>query len=279
MKRRCVARIATSFHFVPSCLRAFVPFLVLAAIVPATFAAELVKAKDGSGAYGYDDTPVLPWCGYRVHDANRPYPKKVDPGPAPAPAPIPSDAIVLFDGKNLDQWLAGENKLVDGCIEAGGAVSPATKESFGSFQLHIEWMPPKDFKGPWYNQGNNGVLIHGLYEIQIFDSYNEKIYADGMSGAIYGQTPPLVNAMRPPGEWETYDIAFTAPVFDGERLVKPARVTVFHNGILVQNDEEIHGPTGHRILPAYKKPIVKGPIILAGHGCPVRFRNIWLRPL
>ncbi len=268
-----------SVQVVTSCLRALRPLVVLALLVNAAPAAELVRAKDGSGAYGYDDTPVLPWCGYRVHDANRPYPRKVNPGPAPAPAPVPSDAIVLFDGRNMDQWLPNENNLVDGCMESAGKVNPTTKDSFGSFQLHIEWLPPRDFKGPWGNQGNNGVLLHGLYEIQIFDSYNEKIYPDGMAGAIYGQTPPLVNATRPPGEWQSFDIAFTAPVFEGDKLLKPARVTVFHNGVLVHNDEVIHGPTGHRILPAYKKPIDKGPVILSGHGCPVRFRNIWIRPL
>lgn len=119
----------------------------------------------------------------------------------------------------------------------------------------------------------------GLYEIQIFDSFNEKIYPDGMSGAVYGQTPPLVNVCRPPGEWQSYDIVFTAPVFADGNLKQPARATIFQNGVLVQNNTEIHGETGHRILPEYKQKISSGPLVLSGHDCPVRFRNIWLRPL
>ena len=119
----------------------------------------------------------------------------------------------------------------------------------------------------------------GLYEIQIFDSVNEKIYADGMAGAVYGQTPPLVNAARPPGEWQSFDILFTAPVFDGEKLVKPARVTVLHNGVLVQHETEIHGEVHHLGLPSYKQKKSAGPLLLGGHNCPIRFRNIWVRPL
>lgn len=122
-------------------------------------------------------------------------------------------------------------------------------------------------------------MLMDRFEIQIFDSFSEKIYPDGACGAIYGQTPPLVNATRPPGEWQTYDIVFIAPKFDGERLVAPARVTVFHNGVLVQLNEEIHGETGHRIVPEYKQKTARGPLALGGHGCPVRFRSIWLRPL
>jgi hypothetical protein len=167
---------------------------------------------------------------------------------------------------------------VDGVLEAGSG-SLATRESYGDCQIHLEWMAPPKFDGPWYNQGNNGVLLMGLYEIQIFDSYNEKIYPDGMAGAIYGQTPPRVNATLPPGEWQTFDIVFSAPVFEGERLVKPARVTLFCNGVLVHLNEEIRGETNHRVLPEHKRKINKGPLVLSGHDCPVRFRNIWLRTL
>ena len=140
-------------------------------------------------------------------------------------------------------------------------------------------MAPAGFEGPWYNRGNNGVLLMGLYEIQIFDSYNEKIYPDGQAAAIYGQTPPLVNVSRPPGEWQTFDIVFTAPVFEGGKLAQPARVTMFHNGVLVQNNETIHGEVAHRGVPEYKSQISKGPLVFGGHGCPVRFRNVWVRPL
>jgi hypothetical protein len=242
-------------------------------------AADLVKAKDGSGVYGYKDTPKLPWCDYLVHDPDRPAPPRINPGPAQPPAPAPADAIVLFNGHDVSKWQPSKWKVVDGCLEAPNSGNLTTKDSFGSFQLHLEWMAPKNFDGPWYDRGNNGVLLHGLYEIQIFDSYNEKLYPDGQAAAIYGQTPPLVNVCRPPGEWECFDIVFTAPVFDGGKLVQPARVTMFHNGVLAHLNETVHGETGHRIVPAYKQKVSKGPLALGAHGCPVRFRNIWLRPL
>ncbi len=251
---------------------------VLASSLPSVTAAELVKAKDGSGVYGYDDTPVLPWCGFRVHDADRPAPKRVSPGPAPAPVPIPADAVVLFDGKDLSQWQPTKWKLTEGVLETVDG-DLTSKEKFGDCQIHVEWMPPANFQGPWYNQGNNGVMLMGLFEIQIFDSWNEKIYPDGQAAAIYGQTPPRVNASRPPGEWQSFDIVFTAPRFDGAKLKTPARVTLFHNGILVHLEETIHGKTGHRILPEYAQPITEGPLSFNGHGCPVRFRNIWVRKL
>jgi hypothetical protein len=242
-------------------------------------AADLVQAKDGSGVYGYKDTPKLPWCQWLVHDPDRPNPQKVDPGNARGPAPVPSDAIVLFDGNDVSKWEAlGDWRVSEGSLVAGNAHF-ATKDSFGDIQLHLEWMGPADFDGPWYNRGNNGVLLMGLYEIQIFDSYNEKIYPDGACGAIYGQTPPYVNATRPPGQWQTFDIAFIAPRFEGDKLVSPARVTVFHNGVLILLNEEIHGTTGHRILPEYKPTVSKGPLAFGGHGCPVKFRNIWVRRL
>lgn len=249
-------------------------------VVPqAAIGADLVYAKDGSGVYGYKDTPKLPWCQWLVHDPDRPNPKRVDPGQAGPPAPMPSDAVMLFDGQDVSRWEPlGDWKVADGCLISGNSHF-ATRESFGNIQLHIEWMAPAGFEGPWYNRGNNGVMLMGLYEIQIFDSYNEKIYPDGACAAIYGQTPPLVNATRPPGQWQTYDIVFLSPKFDGQRLLSPARVTVFHNGILVQLNEEIHGETGHRILPEYKHKISEGPLAFGGHGCPVRFRNVWLRRL
>jgi hypothetical protein len=240
--------------------------------------AELVFAKDGSGVYGYKDTPILPWCGYHVHDPDRPAPPRVDPGPPLPPTPPPSDALVLFDGRDLSKWQPTAWKLVDDCVEATDG-DLVTQDSFGSFQLHLEWLAPANFEGPWYNRGNNGVFLHGLYEIQIFDSFNEKIYPDGQAAAIYGQTPPLVNACRPPGQWQSFDIIFLAPEFQNGKLVWPARVTVFHNGVLVHLNQEIHGATGHRIVPRYDPKVTRGPIRLNGHGCPVRFRNIWLRPL
>ena len=268
----------TLFH--PStAVRRALPLAVLLLAGATGFAADLQHARDGSGVYGYKDTPKLPFCDYLVHDCDRPAPKRVDPGKAGPPQPAPSDAIVLFDGKDLSQWEPTEYRMVDGCVEAVGGSAFRTKQEFGSYQLHLEWQAPAGFKGEWYNQGNNGVMLMGLFEIQIFDSYNEKIYPDGMAAAVYGQTPPLVNATRPPGEWQTYDIYFTAPVFEGGKLAQPARLTMLHNGVLVHLNTPIYGETGHRILPEYKQKTTKGPLAFGAHNCPVRFRNIWLRPL
>jgi hypothetical protein len=246
--------------------------------IPAS-AEELVKARDGSGVFGYKHTPKLPWCDYLVHDPDRPAPPRIDPGPPPPPVPPPADAIVLFDGADLTHWRPGSWQVIDGTFKAAGTESPRTLADFGSFQLHLEWMAPAGFEGPWHDQGNNGVLIHGLYEIQIFDSYNIKLYPDGQAAAVYAQTPPMVNATRPPGQWQSYHIIFTAPVFEKEKLISPARITMFHNGVLVHLNQEIYGATGHLVLPHYNRPISKGPIILLGHNCPVRFRNIWIRNL
>jgi hypothetical protein len=253
--------------------------LTLAALTQSKiFADDLVKAKDGSGVIGYKDTPKLPWCDWLVHDPDRPAPKRINPGPAGPPSPVPADAIVLFDGKDASKWEISDWKVADGCLVSGDKVL-TSKESFGSAQFHVEWMAPAGFEGPWYNRGNNGVLLMGLFEIQIFDSFNEKLYPDGQAAAIYGQTPPLVNVTRPPGEWQSYDIVFTVPVFEAGKLTQPARVTLFHNGVLVQLNEVIHGETGHRIIPEYKSKTSKGPLAFGGHGCPVRFRNVWVRPL
>lgn len=240
--------------------------------------ADLVYARDGSGTFGYKDTPKLPWCAWLVHDPDRPAPPRINPGPALPPAPAPGDATVLFGGKDLDAWAPSGWRLDRGEIVAGEG-NLASKESFGDCQIHLEWLAPADFKGPWYDQGNNGVLLMGLYEIQIFDSFNERLYPDGQAAAIYGQTPPRVNVTRPPGEWQTFDFFFTAPVFEGDRLAQPARLTMLHNGVLVHLNEVIHGETGHRIVPEYRRKVSRGPLVLNGHGCPVRFRNIWVRPL
>jgi len=253
--------------------------LALTALLSAASAVDLVKAKDGSGVYGYKDTPKLPWCEWLVHDPDRPAPPRVDPGKAGPAVPIPADALVLFDGAGLAKWKPVPGwEVKEGTIVAGNG-SLATVENFGNMQLHVEWMGPAHFDGPWYNRGNNGVMLMGLFEIQIFDSFNEKIYPDGQCAAIYAQTPPLVNVTRPPGEWQTFDIIFAAPKFYGDKLASPARVTVLHNGVLVHWNQEIRGETGHRILPEYKQKIETGPVVLSGHDCPVRFRNLWVRKL
>jgi hypothetical protein len=247
----------------------------------ASLAADLVQAHDGSGVFGYKHTPVLPWCDFHVHDPDRPNPPRIAPVLPPdesRPAKPPTDAIILFDGNDLSKWQASDTVVRDGCLVAGDG-NLTTQELYGAIQLHLEWMAPPDREDEWYNRGNNGVMLMGLYEVQIFDSYNVKIYPDGMAAAIYGQTPPRVNVCRKPGEWNYYDILFLPPKFDGDRLVEPARLTMLHNGVLVHLNEVIHGETGHQILPEYKQKVSSGPIVLAGHHCPVRFRNIWVRQL
>jgi hypothetical protein len=239
----------------------------------------LVYAKDGSGVFGYKDTPVQPWSGFRVHDPDRPIPPRVDPGPAGPSASTPSDAIVLFDGRDLSQFLPSQWKVENGYVEIteGNLVS---KREFGDMQLHIEWRTPDPPEGDVMNRGNSGVELMGLFEIQIYESYTEKIYPDGQAASVYGQTPPLVNASRKPGEWQSYDIVFYAPRFENGKLALRPRVTVFHNGILVQHNVEIYGSVAHRTLPP-EIPVNKviGPVKLGGHHCPVRYRNIWVRPL
>lgn len=252
--------------------------VAILAVALASSAQTLGHAKDGSGVRGYSDTPIQPWSGFHVHDPDRPAPKRVDPGSFLASASPPADAIVLFAGKDLSQWQSNNWRVVDGCIEAA-AGNLTTKQSFGDCQIHLEWMTPTNFAGHMFDHGNNGVLLMGLYEIQIFDSFTEKLYPDGQCGSVYGQTPPLVNACRRPGEWQSYDVFFTAPKFRDGKLVQPAFVTVIHNGVLVQNHQEIYGETAHRELPQFKQQVSADPLGLAGHNCPVRFRNIWLRQL
>ncbi len=239
-------------------------------------AVEVIKAKDGSGIPGYKDTPIQPWSGYHVHDPDRPAPRRVQPGSAGG---APSDAVVLFDGTNLSKWERTTWKIEDEELVAG-AGNLTTKESFGDCQLHLEWQAPDPPVGSDWDHGNNGVMLMGLFEIQIFDTYTTPLYPDGQAASIYCQTPPLVNACRKPGQWQSYDILFYAPVFKDGKLISPARVTMLHNGVLVHHNQEIYGPTNHRILSTYDKPIEpKRPLVLAGHNNPVRFRNIWIRPL
>ncbi len=221
-----------------------------------------------------------------IHDPSRPMPPVVDPGPATPPAPAPSDAVVLFDGRDLAQWTTAKGgpapwKVRDGYIEVvkdSGAIR--TARGFGDCQLHVEWATPSPAVGSGQDRGNSGVFLMDLYEVQVLDSYGNKTYADGSAAAIYGQYPPLVNASRKPGEWQTYDIVFHRPRFDGAgHVVSPARMTVLHNGVLVQDNEELVGPTANRARPPYKAHADKLPLSLQDHGHPVRFRNIWIREL
>lgn len=230
---------------------------------------------------GYTDTPFLPGGKWRVHDAKRPQPRIVTPG-ATAGAP-PADAVVLFDGKDLSQWLGrgGEAKwkVENGYAEVNRTGDIRTKAQFGDCQLHIEWAAPAEVKGKSQGRGNSGVFLMGRYEVQVLDCYENRSYPDGQAAALYGQTPPLVNACRPPGEWQTYDIIFRAPRFDGKKLLEPARVTVIHNGVVVHHAQELIGGTTHKRVAKYGAHGPKGPIKLQDHGNPVRYRNIWVRPL
>ena len=236
---------------------------------------------------GYTDTPVLPGSKWRVHDADRPHPPVVTP-PSPStrerPGKPPSDAIVLFDGKDLSRWKGRKGParwlvLEDGSMQVNRTGDIETVQHFGDCQLHVEWATPERVTGRSQGRGNSGVFLMGRYEIQVLDSYRNVTYADGQAAAIYGQKPPDVNACRPPGEWQTYDIVFRAPRFDGDRLVSPAYVTVLHNGVLVHDHVALLGPTRHRALPSYSPHPPKGPIKLQDHGNPVRYRNVWVRPL
>jgi len=228
---------------------------------------------------------------YKVHDTTRPHPPVVQPAPYGQP---PSDAIVLFDGKDLSKWKSdkgGEAKWTimdnDYMVVPPKAGGIRTEQAFGSCQLHIEWKTPEGVPPEVRDQkrSNSGVHFMGRYEVQVLDSYTDDnyktnyTYADGQASAVYGSHPPMVNASRKPGQWQTYDIAFMKPLFDGNgNCIRKARITVFHNGVCVHNNLEIEGTTSHKVKAAYK-PHGDGPLGLQDHGNPLAFRNIWVRPL
>jgi hypothetical protein len=196
------------------------------------------------------------------------------------PGDPPADAVVLFDGKDLSQWENGENWNVEGGVATNkpGAGYIVSKQRFGDSQLHIEWSAPVPATGTSQGRGNSGVFF-GPYELQVLDSYENETYYDGQASAIYKQTPPMVNVMRPPGEWNTYDVLWTAPRFNDDGSLKsPAYITVLHNGVATLNHFELLGSTPFNHPPVYED---QGdlPIQLQDHGNPVRFRNIWIRPL
>ena len=203
-------------------------------------------------------------------------PRHVDPGP---PGGVPADAVVLFDGKNMDEWPGGDKwKLENDYGICGGGVT--TKRKFGDCQLHLEFATPEKVSGEGQGRGNSGVYLMGKYEVQILDSYNNTTYFDGQCGSIYKQRPPLVNVARKPGEWQSYDIIFHAPRFRPDGSVhKPATITVLQNGVLVQDHYELQGGTNYETPPSYVKHGDREPIHLQFHGNPVRFRNIWIRDL
>jgi len=207
-----------------------------------------------------------------------PEPKVVTPGKTD-PEP-PSDAVVLFDGKDLSQWNNGDKWEVKDGYATVQKSDILTKESFGDYQLHIEFATPEKVKGSGQGRGNSGIFLANRYEVQVLDSYENKTYFDGQCASLYKQGPPMVNACRKPGEWQSYDILFTAPRFaeDG-KVSTPGFVTLFHNGIAVQNHFELKGNTNFDKAAAYQKHPEKGPIRLQNHGDPVRYRNIWLREI
>ncbi|HTJ10515.1 MAG TPA: DUF1080 domain-containing protein [Dinghuibacter sp.] len=225
-----------------------------------------------------------------------PVPPKVTPG-ATCSAP-PSDAVILFDGTGEDKWVAASDstKPADWIVHHGiltvnkhGVGNIRTKQYFGNYQLHIEWRVPKNVTGSGQARGNSGVFLASIgsgdagYELQVLDNYENKTYTNGQAGSIYKQSAPLVNASRKPGEWQSYDVVWTAPVFGADGNVQsPARVTVFHNGVLVQNNFSLLGPTLYIGKPSYTQAHGPSPVKLQAHGDksePISYRNIWIRPL
>ena len=244
--------------------------------------AAAVNAASGA-AIGVQEDPMAKWS---IHDMNRPLPPVVTPRPAGPPVPPPSDAIVLFDGKDLSLWEDEKGrpplwKVENGAMEVVAKTgSIRTKQGFGDCQFHVEWAAPAVVKGEGQERGNSGVFLMDMYEVQVLDCYDNETYADGWTAALYGQYPPLANACRKPGEWQTFDIIFHRPRFDKDgRLLMPARMTIIHNGVLVHDNDLLTGPTAHKARPPYKAHGDRLPISLQDHGCPVRYRNIWIRDL
>src|ERR1051326_7317345 len=258
----------------------------LALALLAAIAQQQAKLPD----QGFTDTPILPGLKWHVQDPARPHPPVVTPGAQPG-AP-PSDAIVLFNGKDLSKWVqdgkdAEQGKLVapkwpvkNGYFEVGPDTGDLiTRDKFGDIQLHLEWSEPPDQKGISQAHGNSGVIFMHRYEIQVLGAYKNPTYADGQAGAIYAQWPPLANPARPDGEWQVYDIVFEAPHFDGAKLTKPAFQTVFMNGVLLHNRKQVMGAMVYRQVATYAAHGPEEPLALQDHHNPVRFRNIWVRRL
>ena len=254
----------------------------LAIASPFAFAGDKsAKVKDAWGeeatVKGYDDAknPGSEWF---VHDPSRPQPPLADKNDIKPNlgAKPPEGAVVIFDGEKLNanaKW-----KVENGYAEvAGGGLT--SKESFGSAHFHIEWASPKEVKGAGQGRGNSGIIIMGKYEVQVLDSWKNATYPDGMAGSVYGQNPPKVNAAVEPGEWNSYDIEWHAPKFEGGKLVKPARVTVIWNGVKVQDNYELVGVVSHRGATKYQPHPEKLPLHIQDHGDKVRFKNIWVKPI
>jgi hypothetical protein len=233
--------------------------------------------------YGDPPDETHPWA---VHDMNRPQPPKVEPGEAGQP---PSDAVVLFDGSpgSLEKWMSDKKqgqpvpwRIVDGALEVvPGSGGIRTKEAFGDCQLRIEWCAPRGVTRGGQGRSNSGVFFTGDAEVQVLDNFDNPTYADGFAGSLYGVNPPHANALRPPGEWQTYDIIFRRPVFKDGKMLDTGRVTVLMNGVVVQDSTPLEGGGGHRGRSRDREFPAAGPLKLQDHGDKVRFRNIWYRPL
>jgi hypothetical protein len=245
---------------------------------------------------GYKGTPQIPGTTWCVHDGDRPQPRVVEPGSTFSQgAPAPADAVVLFDGKDLSHWTDSRGQPAAWRVNSDelymestrGSGSVRSKDKFADFQLHLEFATPSPARGTGQARGNSGVLINGMYEIQVLDSYQDKTYPDGQCGAMYGQTPPLVNACKAPGEWQSYDIIFESPRWDANgELIKKANVTVIQNGVVLHHKRDFIGATDgiggvpHTALGAYLQRHAPEVFIeLQDHGNPVRYRNIWVRSL
>ncbi len=242
-------------------------------------------ASSGSAFYGDAPDAHHPWA---IHDQNRPQPKIVTPGTFSSvdqPGKPPSDAIVLFDGTDFSKWESAKDGsapkwvLADGAMQAAHVGDIRTKEQFGDCQLHVEWAAPKVVEGDSQGRGNSGIFLMGMLEIQVLDSYNNVTYADGHAASVYGVNPPMANALRPPGEFQVYDIVFRRPVYRDNQVVDPGYVTVFVNGVLAQDHTTLEGGTGHMSRSKPGPFPERGPLQLQDHNNPTRFRNIWYRPL
>jgi hypothetical protein len=269
-------------------VRNCIPLLAILALRSAAFGADTNKID------GLRTSPMLPGGQWHVHDPDRPQPPVVTSGATfSQSAPPPSDAEMLFDGTDLSKWENSKGgdaawKVQDGYMEVVSGGGLRTRGKWADFQLHVEWAAPVPPKGSGQGRGNSGILINGLYEVQVLDSYESKTYPDGQASAIYGQSPPLVNACKPPGQWQTYDIIFESPRWDDKgELVKKAYATVLHNGVVVQNHYQFIGGTDgiSSVVPwgtLSKYPAPQPPeafIELQEHGGPVHYRNIWIRRL
>jgi hypothetical protein len=272
--------------------------MIFASAVYAEFATPVIKEwtqKEKNDKGKEVDVPYMSIDGILVHEtdpAKQPAPSVVTPGTESTqetPGAAPSDAIVLFDGKDLSKWTSMTPEIPTKWILKDGAMSPTkgsgmirTKDEFGSCQLHVEFATPKDVKGDSQGRGNSGVFLQGRYEVQVLDSYDNATYPDGQCSALYGRAKPLANACRKPGEWQAYDIVYHRPVFKDGQLEKRATFTVFHNGVLVQDHVDLTGGTdwrGGHAISKYEPHGDAGPIMLQDHGNPVLFRNIWIRKL